>query len=64
MDINKIPKKKAEEKIGFLMEQTICPVCEGPLDIFVELTGPFVVKEEARCGQCRALSRLESHIIH
>ena len=52
------------EKAQFLKEQTQCPLCQGALDIFVECIDAFQVKEEARCTQCMALSRVESHQIH
>ena len=51
-------------KTDFLREQTECPVCNGHLDIFVECVSPQQVKEEARCAQCMALSRVEDHHLH
>ena len=50
-------------KEGFIKEQMECPVCNGPLDIFVESEDEFI-KEEARCAQCMALSRVEKHVLH
>ena len=49
---------------AFMKEQTECLVCHGPLDIFVESVNEFVVKEEARCSQCMALTRVESQVVH
>ena len=49
---------------AFMTEQTECPVCHGELDIFVESVNEFVVKEEARCSQCMALTRIESQVLH
>ena len=52
------------EKTDFLREQTQCPICHGDLDIFVESINPYQVKEEARCTQCMALSRVQDHLLH
>ncbi len=54
-----------QEKKQFLEEQSKCPLCKGRLNICVELI-PFThaVREEARCTECMALSRVENHIIH
>ncbi len=52
------------QKQAFMTEQTECPVCHGELDIFVEGVNEFVVKEEARCSQCLALTRIESKVLH
>ena len=51
-------------KTDFLREQTECPVCNGKLDILVECVSPQQIKEEARCAQCMALSRVEDHLLH
>ena len=53
------------EKSEFLREQTECPVCHGKLDIFVEcISSTHYIKEEARCNQCMALSRVQDHCLH
>lgn len=52
------------EKTQFLREQTECPICQGKLNIFVECINSHQLKEEARCTQCMALSRVENHRIH
>ncbi len=52
------------EKTQFLREQTECPICQGELDIFVESVHTHRIKEEARCTQCMALSRVQNHFIH
>lgn len=52
------------EKAEFLREQTECPVCHGKLDIFVECINSHYIKEEARCNQCMALSRVQDHCLH
>ena len=52
------------EKTEFLREQTECPVCHGKLDIFVECISSHYIKEEARCNQCMALSRVQDHCLH
>ncbi len=57
-------QQSEQEKKQFLKEQTECPICQGSLDIFVECIDAFHIKEEARCTQCRALSRVENHQIH
>ena len=55
---------KESEKTDFLREQTECPVCHGKLDIFVECINAHYIKEEARCNQCMALSRVQDHCLH
>ena len=52
------------EKAEFLKEQTECPLCEGKLDIFTECIELYRIKEEARCTQCMALLRSQSHELH
>ncbi|MDE0120013.1 MAG: hypothetical protein OXM55_08420 [Bdellovibrionales bacterium] len=52
------------EKTDFLREQTQCPVCQGTLDIFTECISAHQIKEEARCTQCMALSRVQDHLLH
>ena len=52
------------EKTEFLREQTECPVCQGELDIIIECVSALMVKEEARCTRCMALSRVQNHSIH
>ncbi len=51
-------------KTEFLREQNECPICQGELDIFIEALGASKIKEEARCTQCMALSRVENHALH
>ncbi len=55
---------KESEKTDFLREQTECPICHGKLDIFVECINTHYIKEEARCTQCMALSRVQDHCLH
>ena len=55
---------KESEKTDFLREQTQCPFCQGFLDIFVEFINARQIKEEARCTQCMALSRVQDHLLH
>jgi len=55
---------KEKDKKQFLQEQTKCPICCGELDIFVECVSSSCVKEEARCTQCRTLSRVQHHCVH
>ena len=55
---------RESEKTDFLREQTQCPICHGALDIFVENINPHQIKEEARCTQCMALSRVQDHCLH
>lgn len=55
---------RESEKTEFLREQTECPICHGALDIFVEFISAHQVKEEARCTQCMALSRVQDHRLH
>ncbi len=55
---------RESEKTEFLREQTECPICHGALDIFVEFISANQVKEEARCTQCMALSRVQDHCLH
>jgi len=57
-------EQRESAKTDFLREQTECPICQGPLDIFVECVSPYKVKEEARCVQCMALSRVQDHKLH
>ena len=58
-------KYRESEKTDFLREQTECPICHGVLDIFVEcINNTHLVKEEARCTQCMALSRVQDHYLH
>ena len=64
MNIEHIKPVEDSKTIQFLREQTECPLCHGSLDIFVECIDAFQVKEEARCTQCMALSRVESHYVH
>lgn len=52
------------DKIQFLKEQTECPLCQGKLNIFTECIDTFRIKEEARCTQCMALLREQSHDLH
>ena len=52
------------DKVRFLKEQTECPLCQGKLNIFTECIDAFRVKEEARCTQCMALLREQSHDLH
>ena len=54
---------KEEYKREFLKEQTKCNICGAVLDIVTESL-PYHTKEEARCSQCMALQRVESHILH
>ena len=55
---------KEYEKTQFLRDQTECPICQGELNIFVEVIGSHQVKEEAHCTQCMALSRVQKHGLH
>jgi len=55
---------KESEKTDFLREQMECPICHGDLDIFVECINSHQIKEEARCAQCMALSRVQDHLLH
>ena len=55
---------KESAKTDFLREQTECPICHGKLDIFVECINALQIKEEARCTQCMALSRVQDHGLH
>lgn len=52
------------ERKNFLKEHTECPLCEGELSIFTECIDMFRIKEEARCTQCMALLRQQSHQLH
>ena len=53
-----------EAKQEFLKEQTSCPVCEGPLEFFIQYTSFVTLKEEMRCTQCSAMAGAKAHIIH
>ena len=54
-----------KEKKQFLTEQNQCPVCLGQLDIYVEqITATHSLREEARCVECMAVSRVAHHIVH
>ena len=54
-----------QEKNQFLEDQSKCPLCKGHLNICVEMIpSTHVVREEARCIECMALSRVGNHIIH
>ena len=55
---------RENDKTDFLREQTECPICNGELSIFVECINTLQVKEEARCTQCMALSRVQDHRLH
>ena len=57
-------EEKKSKKEVFLKEQTICPVCNGLLDVYVEFESDIKVKEEGRCSQCMALSYIEKHLLH
>lgn len=63
--VRKIYKtQETSYKVDFLKEQTQCPICSGALNILVENITPHQVKEEARCTQCLALSRVQDHCLH
>ena len=54
-----------KEKNQFIEEQTRCPICRGGLDIYVEwIPSTHSLREEARCVDCLALSRVANHSIH
>ena len=54
-----------KDKNQFLQEQNKCPICCGDLDIYVEpIASTYSLREEARCVECMALSRVSQHIIH
>ena len=55
---------RESHKTDFLKEQVECPICYGKLDIIVECINPHQIKEEARCVECMALSRVEDHLLH
>ena len=54
-----------KEKNQCLEEQNQCPICFGDLDIYVEMIpSTHQLREEARCVNCMALSRVANHIVH
>ena len=56
---------ETEGKAQFLQEQNKCPICCGPLDIYVEnIPLTHSLREEARCTECSALSRVANHNVH
>lgn len=49
----------------FIDEQVKCPLCRGNLDIHIEMIpSTYSLKEEARCVECFALSRVQNHNMH
>ena len=65
MNKQKAVSSNLQEKTQFLEEQNKCPLCRGDLDIYVEwIPSTHSLREEARCLECMALSRVENHVIH
>ena len=63
--VQNIFEASAQEKNQFLEEQNKCPLCKGHLNICVEfIPSTHAIREEARCTECKALSRVENHIVH
>lgn len=58
-------ESQLKEMKDFINEQSQCPVCNGQLDIYTEVTpSTYMIKEEARCVECMTLSRVENHHLH
>lgn len=52
------------EAYEFINEQSKCPLCSGDLDIYTEvIPATYSLREEARCIECMALSRVANHTI-